>query len=430
MTTDAPEADHEAWFDAARLGMFVHWDHASQQGLELSWPMVGGVFSLPADQRTTVGQYRSSAATFAPRADWASELAARAKRLGAGYAVLTTKHHNGYALWPTAASDYSIAMSQPGRDLVREFVDAFRAEGLRTGFYFSLSDWSHPGYPAWEDADSPYNWFRWRRSEPAAWKQFRADMFAQLRELLTDYGDVCEVWFDGGWERSPEEWDSDGIVALIRELQPGALINDRLPGHGDFTTPEQFVPPTPPAGRWETCMTINRSWAYVPGDTHFKSARDLVHTLCEIAGRGGNLLLNASPMGDGSLPPEQTERLDAVAEWMSRNGGAITGTQAGLEPWQFYGPTTRRSDEIYLHLLMRPYEAVTVRGLPIKRVAAIRHLASGQPLKFHTNAAIFDQMTQKDPLGEVRIEVPAEIVDDLATVIAVEISPAPADSGA
>ena len=141
---------------------------------------------------------------------------------------------------------------------------------------------------------------------------------------------------------------------MIRELQPGIVINDRLPGVGDFDTPEQFVPPEPPARAWETCLTMNESWAWNPSDREYKSARALVHTLCEVAGRGGNLLLNVSPMGDGSLPPEQAERLDAIARWMDAYGESIHDTEPGLAPWQFYGPSTRRGDRIYLHLLSRP----------------------------------------------------------------------------
>ena len=149
---------------------------------------------------------------------------------------------------------------------------------------------------------------------------------------------------------------------MIRALQPDILINDRLPLCGDFETPEQFVPAVPPERAWETCLTMNDSWGYNPSDGDYKSARSLIHTICEVASRGGNLLLNVSPMGNGELPPEQIERLDAVAHWMNRHAEAVVGTEPGLEPWQFYGPSTRRDSTVYLHLLMRPYDAVTVRG--------------------------------------------------------------------
>ena len=170
-------------------------------------------------------------------------------------------------------------------------------------------------------------------------------------------------------------------------------------------------------------MTMNESWGYNPTDAHYKSARQLIHALCEVAGRGGNLLLNVSPRGDGTLPPEQVERLRAVGEWMRANGESITGTTAGLEPWQFYGPSTRRGDRVYLHLLMRPYESVTVRGVPIKRVQSVQALATGAELHHSTRTGIIDSLTE-DPHGELTIEVPADLVDANATVLAVDLSPA------
>jgi alpha-L-fucosidase len=339
-----------------------------------------------------------------------------------GYCVLTTRHHDGFSLWPSAVSDWSVGQFLPGRDLVREYVDAVRSEGLRVGFYYSLSDWHHPDYPAFTEADKPYSFLAYRRPDPDAWARYLAYVTAQITELLTDYGPVDVLWFDGQWERTPAEWRSDELVALIRELQPDCLINDRLPGGADFTTPEQFIPSEPPEGRWETCLTMNRSWGYVPVDDDHKSSRDLVHALCETAGRGGNLLLNVSPRGDGSLPPEQVERLEAVGGWLADRRESIVGTEAGLAPWQFYGPSTRSGDTTFLHLLSRPYETVTVRGLPIRRVESVRHVPSGRELRFRTRAPVVDEIFNSDPRGEVVIHVPDDLVDDLATTIAVTLS--------
>lgn len=412
------------WFDTARFGMFVHWSHSSQRGCELSWPLVGGVFSLPFCQNVPVEDYHSTAATFNPQAFDPREWARMAKRMGRQYAILTSKHHDGYAMFHTRQSDFSIERSPYGRDIVRQFVEAMRAEVLRVGLYFSLIDWHHPDYPAFTEADKPYGFPRGGKDPtPEQWERFTSFMFAQIRELLTNYGPIDVLWFDGGWERTPDEWQAQALWDMIHELQPAILVNDRLPGFGDFNTPEQFVPPQPPARTWETCMTINESWVYNPADTHYKSARQLIHTLCEVAGRGGNLLLNVSPMGDGRIQPEQLERLAVVERWMQRHADSIIGTQPGLEPWQFYGPSTRKGDRLYLHLLMKPYDAITVRGLPIKRVTAVRALASGRELAFTTRCAILDQIISMDPLGEVTISVPAEEIDPDATVIAVDIAP-------
>jgi alpha-L-fucosidase len=410
------------WFDTARFGMFIHWGHASRQGWELSWPLVGGSPVFPYCQDIPAAQYHAGAPRFCPRPGAARDWMERARRAGMTYAVLTTKHHDGFALWPSRASDWSIARTPYGGDLVREYVDAARAAGLRVGFYFSLSDWHHPDYPPFTDADRPYRYGQEPRPTPEQWQRFTAVLFAQIEELLTGYGRIDLLWFDGGWERSPEAWRTAELEARIRALQPEILINDRLPGAGDFDTPEQFVPPQPPARAWETCLTMNDSWGWNPGDTHYKSARALVHTLCEVAGRGGNLLLNVSPTGDGSLPPVQVERLDAISAWMAAYGESIVGTTPGLEPWQFYGPSTRRGQTIYLHLLQRPYDSVTVRGVPIRRAGAARELRTGTPLACHGRCTVIDQLLNRDPFGELTIEIPENLLDDLATVIAVDVA--------
>ena len=416
-----------SWFDTARFGMFVHWGHSSQQGIELSWPMAGGVFSLPFGQGRSVDDYQSTAATFDPQEWDAAALAKRARALGMQYAVLTTKHHDGYAMFDTETSGFGVMHAPYGRDIVRSFVDAMRAEGIRVGLYFSLIDWHHPDYPALTEADKPYAWGHWRRSSSEAWQRFTNDLFAQIRELLTNYGRIDVLWFDGHWERTAEEWRADELIAMIRQLQPEILINDRIPGAGDFETPEQFVPAQPPVHRWETCLTINESWGWNPSDTNWKSPRQLVHTLCEVAGKGGNLLLNVSPMGDGRLPAEITSRLDGVRAWMDNNGESIVGTVPGLEPWQFYGPSTRRGNRVYLHLLMRPYESVTVRGIPVKHVKRVAIPGREGELKFTKRTALIDQMLNPDPLGELTIRIPENAIDELATVIAIDFEGWPGD---
>jgi alpha-L-fucosidase len=412
----------EEWFESARFGMFIHWAPCSQRGWELSWPLVGGIGALPDGQNVAVAEYHAAARTFNPVKFDPRGWARLAKRAGMQYAVLTAKHHDGFAMFHTATSDYAVAHTPFKRDIVREYADAFRAEGLRVGLYFSLIDWHHPDYPAFTDADKPYRFGQWRRSTPEQWERFVGVMFAQVRELLTNYGQIDLIWFDGGWERSPDEWKARELEKMIRELQPHIVINDRLPGSGDYDTPEQAVPARAPARAWETCMTINNSWGYNPADKNYKSARTLVNTLAEVAGKGGNLLLNVSPTGDGALPPEHLERLDAIAAWMARNGESIAGTQSGLEPWQFYGPSTRRGNRVYLHLVMRPYESVSVRGVRVRQVKSARVLGSGAPLRIHKRIAAADMLFNPDPVGELIIDVPESALDPLATVVAVEFA--------
>ena len=406
------------WFDEARLGMFVHWDHASQRGWEVSWPLVGGVFSLPYCQKVGVDEYHALAATFDPGSWDPVALARRAKAAGMRYAVVTTRHHSGFSMFDTSFSDHNVMNTPCGRDLVRESVDAFRAEGLRIGLYYSLSDWHHVDYPAFREEFKPYVL---GQSPPLPTdeqaERFRGYLMGQLDELMTRYGQIDVIWFDGAWERPAQWWKPGEIAALLRARQPEILINDRLPGHGDFETPEQFIPATPPPGRWESCLTMNESWGWNPQDTNYKSPRAIVHALCETAGRGGNLLLNVSPRGDGSLPPEHEERLDALGTWLDTHGEAIYGTEAGLEPWQFYGPSTRHGNRIFVFLLMRPYESVTVRGLPIRRVAGVTLLGSATTLSFETRTAVMAQL-EDDPRGEITISVPDHLLDDFANVFA------------
>jgi alpha-L-fucosidase len=413
------------WFDTARFGMFIHWSHSSQRGIEVSWPLVGGDLGPPYTTDISVADYHATAATFNPQGWDAPALARRAKQAGMQYAVLTTKHHDGFAMFHTKQTDFSIEHTPFKRDIVREFADAMRAEGLRVGVYYSLSDWHHPDYPAFTEEYKPYTFGKWPKPG-ATWERYREFMFAQVRELLTGYGKIDVIWFDGYWERTTEQWQSKELAAMIRSLQPGILINDRLPREGDFDTPEQFVPAKPPERTWETCMTLNESWGYNTVDTHWKSAHQLIHMLCEVAGRGGNLLLNVGPMGDGRLQPEAIERLDAVTSWMQRNGESIVGTTPGLEPWQWYGPSTRDGDRVYIHLLMRPYESVTVRGVRTKRLRSVRSLANGANLPFETRCTIVDTKLNPDPFGEVTIAVPAEAVDPYATVLALEFEGEPA----
>lgn len=417
------QGDDQNWFDGAGLGVFVHWTHCSVAGLDLSWPLVGGTPVLPYSGDETVADYFATVPRFAPEPGAARAWCAAAARAGARYAVLTTKHHDGYALWPSAHVSHSVVDSGIERDLVAEFVDACRAEGLKVGFYLSLSDWHHPDYPAFRDEDRPYLLIAYPRAEPEAWARYLDDLFGQVRELLTDYGEISVLWFDGGWERTAPEWRADELETLIRELQPGILINDRLPTVGDYTTPEQFVPATAPEGRWETCMTMNESWGWVPGDEEWKSERDLVHALCETVGKGGNLLLNIGPRGDGSLDAEEAARLAAVAGWMQRHASAIHDVEPGLDPWQWYGPSTRRGDRVHLICVQRPYDAVTVRGVPIRRIEAITELSTGTELAFTTRCAVIDELINADPHGEARIEVPEHLVDDHATVLALDIRP-------
>ncbi len=408
-----------SWFENARLGIFIHWGHSSQNGVEISWPLVGGVPTLPQCQKLSIEDYYATAATFSPQDDFPTYWTHLFKQMKVEYVVLTVKHHDGYLLFPSQTTSFS-GRTANGKDIVREFIDAMRAAGIRVGLFFSLSDWHHPDYPAFTEADKPYRFDQLPQPTAEQWEQFIANLFEQIRELLTNYGKIDLLWFDGFWERTPEQWHAAELASLIRQLQPDIIINDRLPGFGDYITAEQFVPGNPPDSPWEACLTMNESWAYNSSDQSYKSTRELIHRFCEIVGKGGRLLLNVSPMGSGELPPTQIERLNQIAVWLKGNQNAIVESKAGVEPWQFYGPTTRKDNKIHLFLLMRPYDFVTLRGVPIRQIKSVYIEGSKQKLDYQSNAPVVDLLMSVDPIGEIMISIPTEAIDEYSTVVTVE----------
>jgi alpha-L-fucosidase len=410
--------DGQAWFADARFGLFVHWGMYSAQGWEPSWPLVGGNVAFPHGQDIPVDDYFSKAGEFVPPEGAPTEWLRLAQACGMQYAVLTTKHHDGFALFGGDSATFGIEDNAPGRDLVREFVDATRAAGLRVGLYLSLPDWHDPDYPAWTDEMRPYT-YGTAQDDEEAWARFRGRLLAQLRHLLTAYGRIDTLWFDGGWERSARRWGTEELEALIRELQPDIVVNDRLPGLGDYVSPEQAVPHPAPDGPWEVCMTMNNSWGPVVEDPDHKSARYLLTVLTEVAAGGGNLLLNISPEGDGSIPDWQRERLEAIAGWMDRNGEAVLGSERGLEPWQFHGPTTRKGDAVYLFCDGRPQDFVVLRGTIGATITSVRAVGTDTALTYELQLGALERILGGLAVCDVVIAVPEAALDPLLTVIEV-----------
>jgi alpha-L-fucosidase len=414
------------WFEGAGLGLFVHWDHASQQGLEISWPLVGRSIVPDAPEpeiQETIAPYQSSAATFNPARWDPAALARLARACGARYVVLTSRHHAGYSMFHTKHSDFSIEHSPYQRDIVREFTEAVRAEGLRVGLYYSLSDWHHPDYPAFAESDKPYQGSGYRRPSPEAWQRYIGYLKGQLTELLSGYGPIDLLWFDGEWERTAQEWQTAELRQLIKTLQPDTIVNDRLLGQGDYVTPEQSLPTVPPDGPWEMCLTMNSGWGWLPADDNYKPARRLAQYLAEVASRGGNLLLNVSPTGDGSLPGIQVARLKELGGWLASHGESVIGVDPADTRIQFYGPVTRRGSRLYLHLVMRPTGQFAVRGVPVRRIRDVTLLGSEVPLRFETNLEVHaDQHDGDAALGEVLIDA-GEPTGALHDVVAIDFEP-------
>lgn len=416
------------WFDAARFGLFVHWGPYSAMGLEPSWPLVGGVAVLPQAEPIGVDDYYAKAAGWAPPAGGPPRWLELAKACHMDYAVLTTKHHDGFTLFPTEHSEIGIHRTAPGRDLVGEFVDAVRSAGLRLGFYFSLPDWHHPSYPAFRDDMRPYQMLGYPRPSPEQWEAFRADQLAQLDHLLTAYGTVDLLWFDGGWERTPDEWHAAELEQFVRERQPDIVLNDRLPGVAGYSSMlhEQMVPFDPPDGPFETCLTMDDSWGPLPVDVGRKSARELIGVLCDSAAAGGRVLLNLAPDGDGNVLAWQRELLDRIGVWAGRHAQAIAATEPGLARGHFYGPTTRRGDVHYLICPMRPVGSVTLRAVHGRQISSVRALGSGIALTYELRISALDRILGTEPVCDVVIDVPERAAEDLFTVIEVQgkITPA------
>jgi alpha-L-fucosidase len=371
--TVPPKDERMAWWRDARFGMFIHFGLYSTPAGTWDGKPVGGVgeWLLQNAKIDPIAYEKSLLPQFNPVKFDPREWARIAKDAGMGYVVITTKHHDGFALWDSAASDYDVMATPFRRDIMRELADAVRAEGMRMCWYHSIMDWHHPDYQPRREWDR-------RPVDPASFPRYVEYMNAQLRELLTGYGDIGILWFDGEWEGT---WNHDWgkrTDDFVRALQPRIIVNNRVDSgragmegftadehaRGDYGTPEQTIPPNGMPGKdWETCMTMNDTWGYKASDGNWKSAQVMVRMLCDIASKGGNFLLNVGPKGDGTIPAESVERLRRMGEWMRVNGEAIRGTQASPFPRKFpWGRVTMRragdGTSLYLHVFEWPSDGV------------------------------------------------------------------------
>lgn len=424
MSSTSPVSDpRHAWFDDARFGLFVHFGLYSVAARH-EWVMTR--------ERRRVEDYERYADFFDPDLFDAPRIAALAKQAGMGYAVLTTKHHDGFCMWDSALTDYT-SMRHQGRDFVREWVDALRAEGLGVGLYHSLLDWHHP--------DFPYDFHHPRRDDADArephpertMKEYRAYLKGQVRELLENYGQIDYLFFDfsypwevDGWAgKGKDDWGSQELLAMVRELQPGILVNDRLDIPGDLVTPEQYQPSGPMEVdgrrvRWEACQTLNGSWGYDRDNTDFKSFDMLVRMLVDTVSKGGNLILNIGPDGRGAVTRADESALKAVGEWMRLHRTSIIG--AGPADG-FTAPSgtvmTRRADRLYIHLLHWPFGHLHLPDLA-GRVRFARLLNDGSELRmkeFAPDAVALTTEPGAQPPGTLTIELPTRAPEVLVPVI-------------
>jgi alpha-L-fucosidase len=384
-----PTVGDTSWFVRDRFGLFIHW----------------GIYALAARhewvknrEKITDEDYQKYFDHFYPDlydpAVWACE----AKGAGMNYFVVTTKHHDGFCLWDSAYTDYKATNTPWGQDLLKPMVEAFRAEGLKVGFYHSLLDWHHPEFPI--DGLHPMrDDVRFREAQDRDVAKYSIYLHNQARELLTQFGKVDIMWYDFSyadrdWEWSKgkgrDDWQSDKLLAMTRELQPGVIVNDRLdlPEGGDIKTPEQYQPRgwMEVEGQpvmWEACQTFSGSWGYYRDEYTWKSVEMLVQMLVDTVSKGGNLLLNVGPNARGELDPRALERLRSIGEWMRLHNRAIYGcTASDLTP----PPDcryTQSGDRLYLHLFAWPFRHVHLDGLA-ERVEYAQLLNDGSEIKMLT----------------------------------------------
>lgn len=396
------------WFGDAKLGIFIHWGIYAVNGISESWSFHNKEISYRDYMKQLDG---FTAAKYDP-VYWAELI----KASGAGYAVITTKHHDGVALWPTKQGKLNVVESTPAkRDLLKSFYSALRANGIKAGAYFSLLDWSHPDYPGFLKDSSRYK----VQNDKPRWQKFQSFLNGQLKEIAAGYRPDL-VWFDGDWEHSAEEWDAAGIRAGLLKENPGMIINGRLMGYGDYETPEQNFPVSRPQYHWwELCMTTNNNWGYQQKDTAWKTPYEIISIFVDAVSNGGNLLLDIGPKADGTIPAEQVNILTELGKWNKRNGEAIFGTLGGIPQGHFYGPTTLSKDSsvVYLFLHGKTSGQVMVKGLD-SRIEDIQVLGNNR----HLTHKIVGKISWSKVPGLVYIDVPENVQDAYITVLKLKLN--------
>jgi len=401
----AAKAARMQWFADARFGIFIHWGIYAVDGITESWSFFDGYVSYADYLKQAKG---FTASHYDPQA-WADLIEAS----GAKYAVLTSKHHDGMALWETKQGLNVVKDTPAHRDLVAPFVKALRKDGLKVGLYFSLIDWSSPLYPAFTQGHPRYD----IKDDPARWDRFVTYYQDQVHDLTRRFHPDL-YWFDGGWEHSAEEWHAKTLHDWIRAHNPDAIINGRLPGFGDYGTPEQGVPITrPPDKYWELCLTMNNSWGWQPNDQHFKTPYEIIRILSGTLDMGGNLLLDIGPRADGTIPDTEADTLRQVGRWVKKNQEAVYGSQAGIPHDYFLGDSTLSKDRKTLYLFVdgKPGGAVLLKGLA-NRVLVARVVGNGTMLNPKRLGA-----TLGGAPALLAIGVPDYALDPDVTVIALEL---------
>ena len=388
-----------AWYKEARFGMFIHW----------------GLYALPArgewvrsTEQMPEEEYLPYFDAFNPQNFDPKYWAKLAKKAGMKYAVLTAKHHDGFCLFDSKLTDFKSTSTLYGRDIVAEFLEAFRAEGIRVGLYFSLIDWHHTDFPHYGDRNHPMRNNPAFSNENRDFDRYLDFMHGQIREICENYGKLDILWFDFSYDNlRGEAWRGTRLMEMVRSLQPQVIIDNRLevsgegfgslaecrptPYHGDFVTPEKMIPPqmlTDAEGKplvWEACVTMNHNWGYCATDHYFKPASLLIRKLVECVSKGGNMILNVGPDGDGQIPAQSVAILQEMGAWMEKNAPSIHGCGASSLPKPEYGRITQKGNTLYFHLFENTLGPVPLLGVTPGTVQQIRLLHNGQQIPISTS---------------------------------------------
>ena len=419
------------WYTQARFGMFLHW----------------GLYSIPARgewmrsfEKLTDEEYGKYFEEFNPVDYDPKKWAKLAKKAGMKYMVLTAKHHDGFCLFDSGYTDFKATNTKCGRDLIKEYVEAVRAEGLKVGLYYSLLDWHHEDYPHFSDGAHPMYQNPAYPDEGRVWERYVEYLHNQVRELCTNYGKIDILWFDYSFgEYSGEKWGATRLVNMVRQLQPGVIIDNRLevsgsglgslasgnplPYHGDFVSPEQIIPQEGIRDIngnpliWEACFTMNDSWGYNLKDKYFKPAPMLIRKLVECVSKGGNMLLNVGPDARGNFPEESVSRLKEIGKWMEKNGESIYGCGMSDMPRPDFGRITQKGNKLYYHIFDNTIGPVPRIGIEKKDVKKIRLISAGAEVPIADNwvSKNYPEITFAD-LGKNPI-----LPDPVDTVLEVEL---------
>ena len=426
-TATVNAADRMAWWREARFGMFIHW----------------GLYSIPAGEwkgqtdhaewiRTTaqipLEEYNKFVSEFNPVKFNAEEWVKLAKDAGMKYMVLTSKHHDGFCLFDSKYTDFDIMSTPFKRDILKELADACRKYNMKICWYHSIMDWHNPDYLPRRE------WEKNRTTEGADFNRYFEYLENQVKEIITNYGDISVLWFDGEWESTWSHEYAAKLYSYIREINPNIIINNRIDVYrdgmggistnkealGDFGTPEQEIPETGLPGKdWESCMTMNDHWGFNKFDNNWKSAHDLIYNLVDIASKGGNYLLNVGPTSEGVFPPQSIERLKVIGKWMKVNGASVYGTQAGPFRNLKWGKCTQKESATGTRLYLHIFDWPKTGKLSVPNLV-------NEPLKaFLLGDASETPLVMIKKSGGIEISLPEKAPDSINTVVVLDIKGKP-----